>query len=146
MGSLVTGLSALHHEYLRAALTKCDRQREPNDPATNNDDVPSLHSCIVKEDYDRLRCLVYGVSKSARIRKSARLLSERSSLHRHVDRHRLSDAGIGRQQRDVVASLRGCRACVHRKRGRARRDNRPRVETRSRARNVLQRFDYRYLL
>lgn len=47
--SLASGLSALDHQHLRSTLAQRNRQREADNAAADNDDVPTLHHCIVKE-------------------------------------------------------------------------------------------------
>ena len=42
-------LSAFHHQDGDAALAQRDREREPNDPAADDDHVPGLHQNIVVE-------------------------------------------------------------------------------------------------
>src|SRR5437667_1146989 len=42
--SLAARLSTLHHQNPRSTLAQRNRQREPDDPATNDDDVPGFHS------------------------------------------------------------------------------------------------------
>ncbi len=41
--------SSLYDQNFGTAFAQCDREREPYDPATDDDDVPSFHMGIVKE-------------------------------------------------------------------------------------------------
>jgi hypothetical protein len=47
-------LPAFHYQNGDAAFAQRDRERESNDPAANDDDVPGLHLGIVKESPDRI--------------------------------------------------------------------------------------------
>ena len=45
-------LSAFHYQDGDTALAQRDREREPNDPAADDDDVPGLHLGIVEDKHD----------------------------------------------------------------------------------------------
>ena len=47
-------LSAFHYQDGDAAFAQRDRERESNDPAADDDDVPGLHVRIVEESLDRI--------------------------------------------------------------------------------------------
>jgi hypothetical protein len=49
MGSFTTQLSALNYQHSHAALAQRNRKRKADDAATNDDDIPLFHFCIVEE-------------------------------------------------------------------------------------------------
>ena len=49
MRSLAAWLSAFHEQNLHPSFAQGDRKRQSNDAATDDDDVPGLHSRIVEE-------------------------------------------------------------------------------------------------
>src|SRR2546422_516688 len=57
--------SALYDQNFRAAFAQRNREREPNDPATDDDDVPSFHMAIVKDWTDALACAAQSLLRNS---------------------------------------------------------------------------------
>ena len=65
MRGLAARLSALYDQNFRAAFAQCNREREPNDPATDDDNVPSFHMGIVKDWTAALACATQSLLRNS---------------------------------------------------------------------------------